>query len=227
MTGIKDDNNLEKNIEDIIVYGESVEMPMIPLRGISISPSILQSFDIGRLNSIESFELSMINDEKIFLVSQFDSAVEEPTIEDLYTIGTVCNIKQVIRTSDTSIRVLVEGVSRAKLDEMWIDENDAWIGRILPISFDEEKLSDDKRFTLEAYSRKLIKGFDEYVSLAVDIPSDAAMELNDAEGYSMLADIVSSSLFLKFSDRQKVLVTLDIEDRMKMLYEHLLEEIEV
>lgn len=227
MTGIKNDNNLEKNIEDIIVYGESVEMPMIPLRGISISPSILQSFDIGRLNSIESFELSMINDEKIFLVSQFDSAVEDPTIEDLYTIGTVCNIKQVIRTSDTSIRVLVEGVSRAKLDEMWIDENDAWIGRILPISFDEEKLSDEKRLTLEAYSRKLIKGFDEYVSLAVDIPSDAAMELNDAQGYSMVADIVSSSLFLKFSDRQKVLVTLDIEDRMKMLYEHLLEEIEV
>lgn len=220
-------NNEELLEDDIVTYDDPLEMPMIPLRGISISPCILQSFDIGRLNSIESFELSMINDEKIFLVSQFDSSIDEPEIDDLYTIGTICNIKQVIRTSDTSIRVLVEGVSRARLDEMWIDENDAWMGKIRQIKFDEEKITDEKRHALEAYSRKLIDGFDEYITLAVDIPSDTTMELTDAEGYSMIADIVASSLFLKFVDRQKVLTTLDIEKRMKMLYEYLLDELEV
>lgn len=213
--------------QEVIKFREQTEMPMIPLRGISISPCILQSFDIGRLNSIESFELSMLNDEKIFLVSQMDSTVENPTIDDIYTIGTVCSIKQVIRTSDTSIRVLVEGIERARLESMKIDENDAWIGEITPIEFDEEKFTKEQKNTLEAYSRRLLKGFEEYLSIAADVPTDAAMDLSDAEGYSMIVDIVASSLFLKFSDRQKVLVTLDIEDRMRLLYDYLLEELEV
>lgn len=225
MSEIKNDNNVE--INNVIKFGDEIEMPMIPLRGISISPCILQSFDIGRTNSIESFELAMINDEKIFLVSQFDSSVEYPSLEDVYSIGTICSIKQVIRTSDTSIRVLVEGLSRAKLENIRIDENDAWIGAIKPISFDESNISDEEKHVLEAYSRKLVGGFEEYLSIAADIPSDASMELTDAEGYSMIADIISSSLFLKFVDRQKVLVTLDIEKRMKMLYEYLLNELEV
>ena len=113
--------NNEVKDNNVIIYKDTIEMPMIPLRGISISPCILQSFDIGRLNSIESFELSMINGEKIFLASQFDSLVEEPDIDDIYTIGTICSVKQVIRTSETSIRVLVEGLGRAKLEKMWID----------------------------------------------------------------------------------------------------------
>lgn len=221
-------DNIEKEIKkDVIIYKETIQMPMIPLRGISISPSSLQSFDIGRLNSIESFELSMINDEKIFLISQFDSSIEDPTVEDLYSVGTICNIKQVIRTSDSSIRVLVEGISRARLERMEIDENDAWIGDITPIEFDEKNFTNEQKNTLEAYSRRLISGFEDYLSIAADMPSDASMDLTDAEGYSMVVDIIASSLFLKFNERQKVLVTLDIEERMKMLYEYLLEELEV
>ncbi|WAW15235.1 endopeptidase La [Peptostreptococcus equinus] len=219
-------DNIEVKKESII-YKEQIEMPMIPLRGISISPCILQSFDIGRTNSIESFELSMINDEKIFLVSQFDAMLEEPTIDDLYTIGTICNIKQVIRTSDSSIRVLVEGVSRAKLVSMRTDENNAWLGQIIPIEFDEEKLSKESKSTLEAYLRRVMNGFEEYLNLAADIPTDSAMEIAEAEGYSMTMDIVASSLMLKFADRQNILVTLDLEKRMELLYEKLLEELEV
>ncbi|WP_242961501.1 endopeptidase La [Peptostreptococcus faecalis] len=202
-------------------------MPMIPLRGISIAPCILQTFDIGRINSIESFELSMINDEKIFLVSQFNSGVENPSVEEIYSIGTICSIKQVIRTSDSSIRVLVEGISRARLESMRIDENDAWIGEITPIEFNEENFEAEEKNVLEAYSRRLVSGFEDYLSIAADMPSDASMDLSDAEGYSMLVDIIASSLFLKFADRQKILVTLDVEERMKMLYTHLLEELEV
>lgn len=103
---VTESENKKKQAKDqgVIIFKDKIEMPMIPLRGISISPCILQSFDIGRLNSIESFELSMINDEKIFLVSQMDSSIENPTIDDIYTIGTICSIKQVIRTSDRGIR---------------------------------------------------------------------------------------------------------------------------
>ncbi|MEG0250565.1 MAG: endopeptidase La [Peptostreptococcus sp.] len=202
-------------------------MPMIPLRGISISPCILQSFDIGRLNSIESFELSMINDEKIFLVSQFDSSIEDPEMEDIYGVGTICSIKQVMRTSDSSIRVLVEGIGRARLESMRIDENDAWMGTITPIEFDEDRFEEDDRNYLEAYSRRLMKGFEEYISIAADMPSDASMDLTDSQGFSMTTDIIASSLFLKFTDRQKILVTLDIKERMQMLHEYLLHEIDV
>lgn len=220
-------NEVSRSEDGVIVYKEKVEMPMIPLRGISISPCILQSFDIGRLNSIESFELSMINDEKIFLASQFDATLEEPSVEDLYTIGTICSIKQVMRTSESSIRVLVEGIGRAKLESMRIDENDAWVGEITPIEFDESKFDEEDNLYLEAYSRRLSKGFEEYLSIAADLPTDASMEISDAQGYSMSTDIIASSLFLKFTDRQKVLTTLDIKERMKLLYEYLLQEIEV
>lgn len=228
----KEENNQEshevyRSEDGVIVYKEKIEMPMIPLRGISISPCILQSFDIGRLNSIESFELSMINDEKIFLASQFDATLEEPSVEDLYTIGTICSIKQVMRTSESSIRVLVEGIGRAKLESMRIDENDAWVGEITPIEFDESKFNEEDKLYLEAYSRRLSKGFEEYLSIAADLPTDASMEISDAQGYSMSTDIIASSLFLKFTDRQNVLTTLDIKERMKVLYEYLLQEIEV
>lgn len=228
----KEESNQEshevyRSEDGVIVYKEKIEMPMIPLRGISISPCILQSFDIGRLNSIESFELSMINDEKIFLASQFDATLEEPSVEDLYTIGTICSIKQVMRTSESSIRVLVEGIGRAKLESMRIDENDAWVGEITPIEFDESKLNEEDKLYLEAYSRRLSKGFEEYLSIAADLPTDASMEISDAQGYSMSTDIIASSLFLKFTDRQNVLTTLDIKERMKVLYEYLLQEIEV
>ncbi len=218
---------VSRSEDGVIVYREKIEMPMIPLRGISISPCILQSFDIGRLNSIESFELSMINDEKIFLVSQFDATLEDPEIDDLYTIGTICSIKQVMRTSESSIRVLVEGTGRAKLESMRIDENDAWIGEITPIDFDESSLEDEDARYLEAYSRRLANGFEDYLNIAADIPTDASMEISDAQGYSMSTDIIASSLFLKFTDRQKVLTTLDIKERMKIVYEYLLQEIEV
>ena len=218
---------VSRSEDDVIVYKEEIEMPMIPLRGISISPCILQSFDIGRLNSIESFELSMINDEKIFLVSQFDPSLEDPTKDDLYTIGTICSIKQVMRTSDSSIRVLVEGMGRARLESMEIDENDAWVARIIPIEFDEERFSEEDNVYLEAYSRRLTKGFEEYLNIAADIPSDSSMDISEAQGYSMSADIIASSLFLKFAERQKLLVTLDIKERMKELYGYLLQEIEV
>ena len=132
-----------------------------------------------------------------------------------------------IRTSETSIRVLVEGLGRAKLEKMWIDENNAWMGQITPIEFDEDQFTDEEKNTLEAYSRRLMKGFENYISIAVEMTSDASMDLADAEGYSMLIDIIASSLFLKFSDRQKILVTLDVEERMKMIYDYLQRELEV
>lgn len=228
---INEDDKASKEVsrseDGVIIYKETIEMPMIPLRGISISPCILQSFDIGRLNSIESFELSMINDEKIFLVSQFDSSIEDPELEDVYSVGTICSIKQVMRTSDSSIRVLVEGIGRARLESMKIDENDAWVGKITPIEFDEDRFDEEDNNYLEAYSRRLMKGFEEYISIAADIPSDASMDLTDSQGFSMTTDIIASSLFLKFTDRQKILVTLDIKERMQMLYEYLLHEIDV
>lgn len=219
--------NNEVKGSKVIIYKDTIEMPMIPLRGISISPCILQSFDIGRLNSIESFELGMINGEKIFLASQFDSLVEDPEIDDLYTIGTICSVKQVIRTSESSIRVLVEGLGRARLERMWIDENKAWMGEITPIEFDEDQFSEEEKNTLEAYARRLLEGFENYISIAVEMTSDASMDLSDAEGYSMLIDIIASSLFLKFSDRQKILVTLDVQERMQIIYDYLLRELEV
>lgn len=95
---------------------DSVKLPLIPLRGITIFPNMIIHFDIGREKSIASLEEAMLKDSKIFLVTQKDPEVELPTSkEDMYSIGTICNVKQILKLPKDTTRVLVEGIERACL----------------------------------------------------------------------------------------------------------------
>lgn len=216
------------NKDEVIVYGETITIPMIPMRGISITPSVLQALEIGRESSIESFELAMIEDETIFMTSQFDPTIEDPEMDDVYQIGTICKVKQVIRTSDSNIRVFLEGIQRAKLIRMFSNEDEAWMSEVSPIEFDETKLPQEEKIEIEAYARMLKNKFTDYINEAVENEvNEPIEEIMDIENYSEMIDVIGANVFMKFKDRQKLLTTLDILERITFLYNYLLDELEV
>ena len=96
-------------------------IPLIPLRGLTVFPSVVVHFDVGREKSIAAIEQAMLEEQEVFLAAQKDSAIEDPSKDDIYTIGTICKIKQILKMNDNSIRVLVEGKVRGKITE-YIDE---------------------------------------------------------------------------------------------------------
>ena len=101
------------------------ELPLIPLRGLAIFPYMILNFDIGREMSLKALDQAMMEDELVFLTSQIEAEVDEPTTEDFYHVGTICKVKQVIKLPGETVRVLVEGISRGKIkeiDEEKIDE---------------------------------------------------------------------------------------------------------
>ena len=110
---------MDENRKDInIINAEYVELPMIPLRGLSVFPNMVLHFDIGREKSINALEKAMVNNQYVFLSSQKDENVDLPTPDDFYQIGTIGKIKQMLKLPGDSIRVLVEGICRGKISEI-------------------------------------------------------------------------------------------------------------
>ena len=107
-----------KGVLNIDAENELMELPMIPLRGLSLFPNMVLHFDIGREKSINALEKAMVVDQHIFLVSQKDDSTDLPTMDDFYHIGTIAKIKQMLKLPSDSIRVLVEGVCKGRLEEM-------------------------------------------------------------------------------------------------------------
>ena len=103
---------------------DSILLPLIPLRGLTVFPNIVVHFDVGREKSIAAIEQAMLDEQEIFLVGQKDSVVEEPTQDELYSIGTICKIKQILKMPDNTIRVLVEGQERGEIVKYIEDEAD-------------------------------------------------------------------------------------------------------
>lgn len=103
-------------------------IPLIPLRGLTVFPNVVVHFDVGREKSTAAVEQAMIENQEIFLVGQKDSAIEEPNKDEIYTVGTICKIKQILKMSDNTIRVLVEGQQRGKIVEYIEEEKKIYKG---------------------------------------------------------------------------------------------------
>ncbi|NRV95489.1 ATP-dependent Lon protease [Clostridium beijerinckii] len=101
-------------------------IPLIPLRGLTVFPSVVVHFDVGREKSIAAIEQAMLDEQEVFLVGQKDSMIEEPNQDEIYSIGTICKIKQILKMSDNTIRVLVEGQERGKIVK-YIEEEENYI----------------------------------------------------------------------------------------------------
>lgn len=201
---------------------DSIILPLIPLRGVTIFPYMVLHFDVGRERSIKALEEAMLKDQEIMLVSQKSAKVEEPKEEDIYTIGTVCNIKQLLKLPGDNVRVLVEGESRGRILE-YLEEENFFKVSVSAVNDPENAVS--KRS--EALKRSLRKSFEEYVKLSGTLPSESLISMDDMESYGRFTDVISSYLMLREDKKQELLEAIDIDERMEKLLGLLKSEVEI
>lgn len=197
-------------------------LPLIPLRGITIFPYMVLHFDVGREKSIIALEEAMLNGQEIFLVAQKDAKIEEPEEKDIYTIGTVCTIKQLLKLPGDTVRVLVEGTARAKIIN-YVQTEPCYKAEI-DVLEEKEFAKDNKS---EALIRTLRTAFDNYTKLSGNMPSEALITFDDLQNPGRLADTVSSYLMLKQDIKQELLEAFDIQSRIEKLLVVINNEIEI
>ncbi|WP_370931234.1 endopeptidase La [Bartonella sp. DGB1] len=210
-----EENNLDCSIQEEYIY------PMLPLRDIVVFPNMISPLFVGRKKSIAALEEIMHNDQKIFLVAQKDSLEDTPTIDDLYEYGTLANVLQMLKLPDGTVKVLVEGLGRAKLDSFNAD------GPYYKAKVEIIKTPVENFVQLEALSRAVINDFAEYVQLNKKISVEVIDGLNNIDDYDKLADTIASYLQIKLSEKQELLSTIDLLVRFERILEVMQNEISI
>ncbi|MBM7854546.1 ATP-dependent Lon protease [Desulfohalotomaculum tongense] len=201
-------------------YTERV-LPLLPLRGILVFPYMVIHLDVGREKSVQAIEEAMANDRHIFLVTQKDAQTDDPVEDDIYTIGAVAEIKQLLKLPGGTIRVLVEGVARAEIIEYQAYEP---YFKVLIKQYTEEFEKDTE---IEALMRNLVYRFEQYVKLSKRIPPETVVSVVNLEEPGRLADVVASHLSLRIEDKQRVLEAVEIVPRLEKLCAILAKELEI
>ena len=205
--------------EKEIVYRE---IPLLPLRGMLVFPYTVIHLDVGRKKSINAIEEAMLEGKEIFLTSQKEAQTDDPEETDIYIIGTVAEIRQILKMPGGTMRVLVEGLYRAEIKDFL--ENEPYIKvKIQP--FTDETA--EKNAQVEALMRTLVSQFEQYVRMGKKIPPETVVTVVGIQEPGRLADVVSSHLTLRIEEKQKILEAIDIQQRLNYLCELLAKEMEV
>jgi ATP-dependent Lon protease len=197
-------------------------LPLLPLRGLLVFPKMILHFDVGRDKSIEALEEAMVADEKILLVAQKDARVDFPVPEDIYATGTVAKIKQLLKMPGDTIRVMVEGLNRALIEE-YIKTEPFFKVRVTEIFEHDMEIGPEE----EALMRSTMNLFENYVELNHKVSPEALISIGNIKNPGRFADAVASHLNLKIEDKQKILETVDVKERLRILFEILTREIEI
>ncbi|MFM1655343.1 endopeptidase La [Brevibacillus sp. B_LB10_24] len=187
------------------------EIPLLPLRGLLVYPSMVLHLDVGREKSIKALERAMVDDNKILLATQEEVQVEDPGAAQIFQVGTVARVKQMLKLPNGTIRVLVEGLQRAKIEE-FTREDDYF--QVL-ITYLEE--SPGRENEVEALMRSVLNHFEQYIKLSKKISPETFSSVSDIEEPGRLADVIASHLPLKMQDKQLILETVDIQERLEIL----------
>ncbi|AWP29127.1 endopeptidase La [Paenibacillus sp. Cedars] len=195
--------------------------PLLPLRGLLVYPSMVLHLDVGREKSVKALEKAMVEDNLILLCSQSEVNIEEPTQEDIYRIGTVANVRQMLKLPNGTIRVLVEGMERAEVIE-YTDQEEYYevMARELP----EEENHDPE---VSALMRTVLSQFENYINLSKKVTPETLAAVSDIDEPGRLADVITSHLSLKIKDKQEILETIDVRKRLEKLLDILNNEREV
>ncbi|REG86492.1 endopeptidase La [Marinomonas pollencensis] len=186
-------------------------MPMLPLRDVVVYPHMVLPLFVGRAKSIAALEAAMENDKYVFLVAQQDASKDDPQLEDLYSIGTTAKVMQLLRLPDGTVKVLVEGGSRARLDA--IEEGEDYVsGRIMALEAEEENESE-----YSAIRSALLKQLDEYVAGSKRIPAEVVTSVKSIDDLSKLIDSITGHMSLKLEDKQQVLEIKSLTERGEYL----------
>ena len=221
----EDDKKYDKDEEKKVNEYEETDgvMPMITLRGLLVFPYMVLHFDIGREKSISALEKAMMMNQTVFLSAQISAETDLPTRDDFYRVGTIAKIKQMLRLPGDTIRVLVEGISRGRIEE-FIFEVPYFKCRIKAIS---EQEFDDIPPKIEALMRAVLSSFEEYISYSPRISQEVYPSVASVEQPGRLADVVTSHLDIKTEEKQQILEAFDVEERLEILNTILTKEIEI
>ncbi|WLR50110.1 endopeptidase La [Bacillus tianshenii] len=188
-----------------------MQVPLLPLRGLLVYPSMVLHLDVGRDKSVQALEKAMVDEHIIFLVTQKEVGVNEPSKEDIYEVGTLAKVKQMLKLPNGTIRVLVEGLDRARVIE-YTNEDDLYEVQVEKI---EEEREDDVEE--EALTRTLLDQFEQYIKLSKKISAETFASVADIDDAGRMADLIASHLSLKIKEKQEILEIFNVQERLKSL----------
>ncbi|MBT2668134.1 endopeptidase La [Bacillus sp. ISL-4] len=200
---------------------KEIIVPLLPLRGLLVYPTMVLHLDVGRDKSVQALEKAMVEDHLIFLTTQQDVSLDEPGEEDLFTMGTLTKVKQMLKLPNGTIRVLVEGLNRAEVIEFY--DYETHYGAKIKIYED----SDEKDAEHQALMRTLLDYFEQYIKMSKKITGETFSSTADIDEPGRLADIIASHLPLKLKEKQEVLETIDMKERLSRVIEIINNEKEV
>ena len=201
-----------------------MKMPAVALRGMVILPGMVAHFDVSRAKSIKAVEEAMMDEQKIFLVAQKDVEQENPDIEDLFKIGIIAEVKQVIKLQNNIVRILVEGKERAELSA-FLENPDYLLAEI--IRFDEEVDDGLPEEAKEAMLRSIQETFGKYVVVNPKMGKELQRQLSEITDLEKLMNQLANSLPVHFEEKQKILDAVSQTERYEVLMALLLKEIEI
>ncbi len=196
-------------------------LPLLPLRGILVFPNMVIHLDVGREKSVQAIEEAMLHERVIFLATQKEAQTDDPGEDDIYQIGTVAEVKQLLKLPGGTIRVLVEGLARGKVAK-YIEHQPFFKVEVEQYSEEYQKTHE-----IEALMRNLVEQFEQYVKLSKRIPPETVVSVVNLEEPGRLADIVASHLALRIDDKQEILEILDIKKRLEHLCAIVAKELEI
>ncbi|MDM5315685.1 endopeptidase La [Fictibacillus sp. b24] len=201
--------------------GEKRVLPLLPLRGLLVYPTMVLHLDVGREKSIQALEKVMLDDQMIFLSTQKEVSIEDPAEEEIYNVGTLSKVNQMLKLPNGTIRVLVEGIKRGKITAFMDEKTHTEV---------EVELTDDvdvKEAETEALMRAVLAQFEQYINLSKKVTPETLASVQDITEPGRLADVISSHLSLKIKEKQKILEIFDVKERLEHLLSLLNNEKEV
>lgn len=198
-------------------------LPLLPLRGLAVFPYVIMHFDVGRLKSIKALDDAMVNNQLIFLVAQKDAKSDSPSEDGIYQVGTISKVKQLVKLPGDTIRVLIEGISRAEIEEI-VQEEPCFMARVVEYDI---PVDEGLELEIEALKRKVMDAFEEYVKLSNRVTPDILFTISTVEDAGQMCDMIASSIFLKVEQKQEILNQFNPADRLKKLLEILVRENEI
>ncbi|MGM0940386.1 MAG: endopeptidase La [Bacillota bacterium] len=190
---------------------ENMQLPLLPLRGLLVFPSMVIHLDVGRAKSIAALEKAMMDDQEIFLAAQKKDRLEEPEPKDIYSTGTLATVKQMIKLPNGTIRVLVEGLYRGEIVR-YVEQNEEFVVEIRKLEDIQTDYHEE-----EALMRSLLNQFEQYIKVSRKLTHETFDIVSDIEEPGRLADMITSHLSLKIKEKQELLETTNVKDRLKQL----------
>ena len=186
-------------------------IPFLPLRGVVVYPQIVHPLFVAREKSIKALKAAMAGDKKILLAAQKDHQQDEPNIKDIHSIGTVATILQLMHVNDGTVKVLVEGVDRAKIKDI-TSEDEYYVATALTLPTNVEE-----RKEIDILIRSLLSQFDQYVQLSKKVSSEVLTSITSIDDPSRLVDTITTHMSFQLEEKQNILELANLKPRIEHL----------